>query len=345
MKEFFALRPQMMPLRDALRLVVPTVAILIGLSMVGHFLLGLLIALGTYPVLFGAAPQRRHRFQIMTSAGLGLLVCIAVGMLAAGSLAWTLIAYTVVAVISAIADEIIEFGPPGPGFFVLMVGAGSILGGVDVPAWQIFVPLAIGAVIAVIVAMLGPDQTDEGQEAEDTQARAGLMTRLKARWTWPADTAVRLIRVLIALWVLTLIAFAVGDPHPFWSVLVALLVLVYPGDRHAQIGRAANRALGTAVGIGVYWLWTLIDPPTFADVLAVGALMWAASRLAARNYFYASIVITLLALLMTQPLAGDASPGSLALNRLLDTVLAVIVCFVLIRFVRPRQRPQEAPSG
>ena len=331
--EAFALRPQMMPLRDALRLVGPTVVILVVLSLTGHFMLGLLIALGTYPVLFGAVPQRRHRLLVMTTAGAGLLLCVAVGMLAAGSLVATLLAYTVTTVLAALLDDMIGFGPPGAAFFVLMIGAGGIIGGIDVPWWQIFGPMAVGVVIAVIAAMAGPEREVPAATAE----RAPLAVRVRRRWSWPSDPMVRMIRVLVALWVLTLIGAAVGDPHPFWSVLVALLVLAYPGDHHAQIGRAVNRVLGTAAGIGVYWVWTVIDPPTAADVLAVGALMWAASRLAARNYLYASIVITLLALLMTQPLAAGAAPGSLALNRLGDTVLAGVVCLLLVLLVRPRR--------
>lgn len=81
--------------------------------------------------------------------------------------------------------------------------------------------------------------------------------------------------------------------------------------------------------------WAVLDG---ADVLAVGVLMWAASRLAARNYFYASIVITLLALRITQPLAGGASPGNWAINRLVDTVFAGVVCSLLILLARPRRK-------
>ena len=97
----------------------------LGRSCAGrHYLLGLLIALGTYPGLFGGVADRRHRLAVMTAAGAGLVVAVTAGVLAAGSLVWTLVAHCAMTLAAAVADEALSLGPPGPAFFVLMVAAG-----------------------------------------------------------------------------------------------------------------------------------------------------------------------------------------------------------------------------
>jgi hypothetical protein len=60
-------------------------------------------------------------------------------------------------------------------------------------------------------------------------------------------------RILLAVVTLTVIAHAVHDPHPFWPVLVALLLLSYPGGTDVQVLRAINRVAGTVLGIFAYW--------------------------------------------------------------------------------------------
>jgi hypothetical protein len=61
--------------------------------------------------------------------------------------------------------------------------------------------------------------------------------------------------------------------------------------------------------------------PTSWDFMVMGILLWAASRLAPRNYAYASVVITLLALLMTQPLVSGGQRRAPCAERLADTGL------------------------
>lgn len=332
-----ALKPPVMSIADAARLAGPTIVILAGFALAGHYLLGLLIALGTYTVLFGGVADRRHRLAVMTASGAGLVVAVTAGILAAGSLAWTLVAYCATTLAAAVLDEALTLGPPGPAFFVLMVGGGLTIGAAHVRLGHVLPPVALGTVVALLAAMAGPGRP--GPPAEPRQQP--LAARVRKRLTWPSEHAVTGARIVLAVVILTVIAWAVADPHPFWAVLVALLVLSYPGGTDVLVLRAVNRVAGTIAGILVFWLWNLAGVSARWDFVAIGVLLWAASRLAPRNYAYASIVITVLALLMTQPLVSGVSAGRLALNRLADTGLAAAVCLLALAFVRPRHRPGD----
>lgn len=124
----WALHPAAMSLADRLRLGLPTIVILVGSAFMGRFLDGLLVALGTYVVLFGGIPRRRHRTEVMVAAAAGLVLSVCLGIDTAGSLPWTLGGYVVVALAAFTADTALRAGPPGPYFFVLMVGVGGIIG-------------------------------------------------------------------------------------------------------------------------------------------------------------------------------------------------------------------------
>ena len=102
-----------MSVADAARLGAPTVVILAGLSLAGHYLLGLLIALGRYTVLFGGVADRRHRLAVRAGSGAGLVVTVTAGILAGRSLLSTLVAYCVTT-LAAVLDEALSLGPPVP---------------------------------------------------------------------------------------------------------------------------------------------------------------------------------------------------------------------------------------
>ena len=111
-------------------------------------------------------------------------------------------------------------------------------------------PVALGAVVALLTAIAGPGRP--GPAADVRQQP--LAARVRQRLTWPLEHAVIVARILLAVVTLTVIARAAHDSHPFWSVLVALLVLSYPGGTDVQDLRAINRVAGTLAGIFAYWL-------------------------------------------------------------------------------------------
>lgn len=309
--------PPVMSVRDRLRLGLATILILVGSALLGRFIDGLLIGLGTYTVLFGAIPSRPHRARVMASAGIGLIAAVGVGVAVSSSLALTLGAFVLAAFAGLALDTAMRLGPPGPYFFVLMVGGGTIIGRAGLGVTDVVAPLAAGAVVAFIAAVLGADKTgnaspDTSATADtsaspDTPATQSWARSFRERLTWPHPEAVMFARVVVAATLAFAIPVMAGGTHPFWAVLVAVLVLSYPGGRRIQVMRAIHRILGTALGFLAYWGWTLIHPPDVVTFAAMGILLWITMGLAAGNYGLACIAITLLALMMTQVLTRTST--------------------------------------
>lgn len=101
------LRPPVMSLADRARLGLPTIAVLVLAALLGHYLIGL----GTYSVLFGGIPDRRHRATVMALAGVGLVAAFSLGIAAAQSLPLTLLVFGIVTVAGVLLDRAIPLGP------------------------------------------------------------------------------------------------------------------------------------------------------------------------------------------------------------------------------------------
>ncbi|WP_295624014.1 FUSC family protein [uncultured Corynebacterium sp.] len=338
------LGPPVMPVADRLRLGMPTILILVVGALMGRYLDALLVGLGTYTVLFGGIPGRRHRAIVMAAGGVGLVAAVSAGVAVAGSLPWTLVAFVGASLLAVVLDSAVRLGPPGPYFFTLMVGGGGIIGIAGFTVADVVPQLAAGAVVAFVAAVAGADRPEptagdgEGTESLDdgpASTSSRVFSDVLARLTWPHPDSVTFVRVVVA----TLVTFAAltlaNDSHPFWAVLVVVLVLSYPGDQGTLMLRTFHRVVGTAIGFFAFWAWTLVAPPAWVAFVAIGVLLWITMGLAPRNYGYACVAITLLALLMTQALMPDAPPGQLATARVIDTVVGAVVAIGCMLLIRP----------
>ncbi|WIM69373.1 FUSC family protein [Corynebacterium suedekumii] len=317
------MRPPFLALSERARLGLPTVLILIIFPLAGCYFEGLLVGLGTYPVLFGAIPDREHRAKVMAAVGVGLILAMSVGILVTGNLWWTLGAFLVVAVAGVALDQALPLGPPGPYFFLLMVGGGTVVGQAGWTVMQSAGWLILGAVIAFLVAVAGRDK--------GTGPPPGRPVDWLMFW-----------RVSIGAVVVYAALDLTGDPHPFWGLLATVLVLCFLGDGLVLGVRAFHRVFGTVLGFLGYWLWTLIHPPQEVDFIAMGVLLWIVMAITSRNYGYGVFFITMLALLMTQALAPDAPPLDLAAGRVITTTAGAGIAVILVALLRPSSpRPDE----
>lgn len=331
-------RPPLMSRRTTLLLVSPVWFGFIVFTALGRPLEGLLVALGAYIVLFGGGQPLRARLRAYAIAALGLLGAVALGMAAGGSALLTWLAYLGSAVLAVLVTRRLDPGPPGPYFFVLMVGGGTLLGGVGLGIPLTLVLLALGSALAMLMGGLDALLDRRTADADPAGEPDDVDATPEAAGAGPdrGSTLLTFLRIAIALSATLGISALRGDAHPFWGVLVVVLVLSYPGDSRQLTVRAVSRILGTLAGLLLFLPVADLHLGSAGYVAVLCVLLWCVARWTARNYLLGSVLITLLALFMSVPLTPDESPLQLTLARGIDTVIAGIVSLAVLRLVRPR---------
>jgi uncharacterized membrane protein YccC len=116
-----------------------------------------------------------------------------------------------------------------------------------------------------------------------------------------------------------------GLEKPYW-VPMSCMAVIQGASLRAVWTRPFYRILGT--GIGLLLAWGLMSVPMTAwDIaLAMMALTLLVETLVVRNYAFATVFITPLALLLAEAAAlGHADPAALVQARFLDTLLGCAV--------------------
>ena len=152
-RELFAMRPPLMSWQDNLRLIAPVYLALIGFSMAGQFIHGLIVALGGYIVLFGGGQAARLRLKVYLAVSALMLLAVTLGVLSAASFPLTVLTYLAVALAAVIVNILLGLGPPGPYFFVLMVSGGATLAQGGMRLGTILLYVALGNALAILFAM------------------------------------------------------------------------------------------------------------------------------------------------------------------------------------------------
>ncbi|MET9760638.1 FUSC family protein, partial [Streptomyces sp. NPDC006372] len=120
-------------------------------------------------------------------------------------------------------------------------------------------------------------------------------------------------------------SLALGIGRPYWALVTA--ASLYQANIALTWSRAVQRVVGNVVGVLVF---AAVVPlahlgPT-ALVLCCLAFSFGAELLISRNYWLGSVCVTPMALLITE-FAGQQKPGELVTERVVDTVVGVLVGF------------------
>ncbi|WP_017570514.1 FUSC family protein [Nocardiopsis halotolerans] len=168
------------------------------------------------------------------------------------------------------------------------------------------------------------------EEHEDDE-RAGTLhdERYPALWdalrsSLGSDSLVRptALRMWITVTAAGAFSLLLGLDHYYWVGLTATAVL-QAGSVVLTMNRALQRSLGTMVGVFIAAALIALHPPLAAVIVLAGVFQGLTQLVVGRNYFYASVLMTPMALL----LAGTAAPGpitDLAGSRIIDTVVGSV---------------------
>lgn len=111
-----------------------------------------------------------------------------------------------------------------------------------------------------------------------------------------AHTRQVMLRVAVAVPLAGAASALLGFSHVYWAMAAALLMLHQGAHRLATLQRAADRVIGTLVGLGLAAVVLSVHPQGLWLVLVVSLLQFAIELTIVRNYALATVFITAIAL-------------------------------------------------
>lgn len=127
------------------------------------------------------------------------------------------------------------------------------------------------------------------------------------------------------------LTYGLGSGHPYWAVMTSAMVLSLGKDRISTTHRGFDRVVGTLVGIALFGVIHVIDPPT-VPLLLICALLYSTTLFTiGRNYALGSVWITAMILLIlnTAP-TNNLTATQIVSQRAGETIIgAIVALFVL----------------
>ena len=286
------------------------------MTLLGQPSLGYIAASGAFTVLFVGSSPVVERAKVLPFVAAGLIASATLGLLAAPNMWLVLAGVAAVAIGSAALAFGFRLGPPGPLFFVLVFGLSAhVVTSAPIAPAVYLTAFAAGCAFSYLVAvspLLLP---------RPRSVAARPLRELLPGPALDADGRMLLLRVAIVSVIGVLLALIVDPARSYWVVGGAVAVIGVAADRTAALQRGLHRMLGTLVGAGLYALLALLHPAGLWLALLLGILQFLIELVVVRHYALALVFITPLVLLLTGAATGEIGDMSIALERIVDTVV------------------------
>lgn len=144
------------------------------------------------------------------------------------------------------------------------------------------------------------------------------------------------LRVGIAVAIAGAIGAAFGLERAYWAMAAAVLVLHQGLAWQRTLRRGVERTIGTLAGLGVAGVILAIHPVGLWLVLTMMCLQFCVEILVTRNYAFAVVFVTSIALLIASGGQRVVDPGALLWARGLDTAIGCAIGLLVYMLFRPR---------
>ncbi|APX33383.1 hypothetical protein BH708_12400 [Brachybacterium sp. P6-10-X1] len=309
--------------RIALGLAIPLSVLLVT----GHVDWAMYVGFGAFTGIYSKYEPTRMRFRRQSMAGALLTVCVTIGATLAqlgesmGTTAGSWTALGVGSVVAGLAAALVlRLGlKPGGAIFPLFAVAAIASAPPAAPIWAAFLIAGACASLCVVLGLLG-HWAGERHPGADVRPAAESWSR--------AQLGAEFGRFALAAAIAGVLGLASGLPFPYWAQIAAIAPLSAPG-RTLQVERGLHRIIGTTLGIVTTAFLLSFPAEPWQLVVWVVVLQFLAEMYVLRNYSFALLFITPLALLMVQ-LAHPQPIGTMLQARVLETVIGAVVGIAVV---------------
>lgn len=311
--------------RAAISVLVPLAAC----TLVGHPEWSPYAAFGAFTSLYGRNHRHLSRATMQLTAGAALVVAVVLGVLVGsfrGAAWWAVPVAGVVAYLGSSLALAQDWHPPGALFLVFGFGACSSAPHVLRDVVPALLVTGASGLFAVAVGAVG-----------------GLVQGARTRPSsihWHRSWLP--VRDALAVVVSGALAVGLGIGHPYWAMVAAVAPLSMR-DVTGQLTRAVQRVVGTLVGLLPAAALLALDLRGIALVGLVAVMQFVTELLVGRNYGFALLFITPLALLMGQT-AHRVPALALIVDRGVETVAGSMVGVAILVAVHRYRRPRTQHS-
>ncbi|QEW20123.1 integral membrane protein, YccS/YhfK family [Marinibacterium anthonyi] len=281
-------------------------------GLIGYASLGALVA------LFGRFAPARRRNWIVLQAALCQVLAVFCMSLAAWAGAGPLMLLALLGVACGIfffVSVTCRFGPPGALIFAFAAGAGAVPAATFADVLHRSLATAAVAALALLICAL----TERFRDAsiENRPLPVDPMRPLGHR-------LIAAVRIAAGCALAAFACHAIGGNHPLWSAMGALAVL-QGAQLHLSLNRAIQRMAGSVGGAVVAWVILTQDPSLGVIVIALMLLQFGTELIIGSNYGLGQVLVTPMALLMSDLAMPAAGGAAMVPERVLDTILGATI--------------------
>ena len=282
--------------------------------MVGYAALGGMVA------LFGRFDTPLGRIKVLVFAGLTQIMMVLLMSLASlhASALLQLVALTIAFGVAYFITISCRFGPPGALIFAFAGGAALVPATGVSETFERTLATAVVALLALVICV-----ATDWLRQRSTAERPLPLEQLRPMSHRLAAT----VRIMIGCGIALIMSYAWGANHPVWAGMGALVVLQGP-FLHINIHRALQRMVGAVVGSVLAWIILAQEPSAMAVIALIFVLQMLTELVIGSNYWLGQVFVTPMALIMSYLAAPGLSGADMAPERVLDSLLGVVVGIV-----------------
>lgn len=278
---------------------------------------GKLASIGALVILYIQSNKLVNRMMILMVCGFGFIFSFSIGVIFSFSewLTPLMLGLYTFAVHYAL-NRLQLTRPPGNFFFIMVASiaiaiphdAANITDQIGSFAIGVMIAVAIGLLYSILVLRKAPDKPE-------------VVVFEKNSYINITESAIFGSVVGLSL----LIAVQLNLENPYWVPTSCMAVMQGANTKHIWT-RAAQRILGTFVGLGLTWLILQFDITVAGIVVSILLLQTIVEFLVVRNYAIAAVFITMLTIFLAEPnMSLIEGPDHLIHARFLDILIGSII--------------------